>query len=91
MSSKEDDSRAKRRDAFQDPGRPGCDEYMVGVAAVLAGAGVAEAGRLEVLHVVERLVGRLQKAEEEKAMASIQLRGIRKLIKEGDNDIISST
>lgn len=63
----------------------------MGVAAVLAGAGVAEAGRLEVLHVVERLVGRLQKAEEEKAMASIQLRGIRKLIKEGDNDIISST
>ena len=51
------------------------DEFMVGVAAVLAGAGVAEAGRLEVLHVVERLVGRLQQAEQEKVVASVKLKG----------------
>lgn len=52
-----------------------CDEFMVGVAAVLAGAGVEERRRLEVLEVVERLVERLHKAEQDKVAAANRLKG----------------
>ena len=48
---------------------------MVGIAAVLAGAGVGERSRLEVLSAVERLVERLQRAEQDKISASERLKG----------------
>ena len=51
------------------------EEFMVGVAAVLAGAGVEERSRLEVLSVVERLVDRLQKAEQDKMSADLHIKG----------------
>ena len=51
------------------------DEFMVGIAAVLAGAGVGERSRLEVLSAVERLVERLQRAEQDKISASERLKG----------------
>lgn len=59
----------------QEGGRD-CEEFMVGVAAVLAGAGVEEHSRLEVLNVVERLVDRLQRAEQDKVSASNRLKGM---------------
>ena len=51
------------------------EEFLVGIAAVLAGEGVREAGRLEVLGVVGRLVERLHRAEQDQVEASEQLRG----------------
>ena len=55
------------------------EEYMVGVAAVLAGAGVQDRDRLEVLSVVERLVDRLHQAEQDKLAANNQLKGRSKM------------
>jgi hypothetical protein len=53
------------------------EEFVIGVADVLAGAGVEGPSKEVVLGVVERLVSRLHLLQREKDSATHQIRGMR--------------
>ena len=54
---------------------PQLSEFVVSVSAVLETTGVDHAAKSRVMNVVNRLVDRLHRAEEEKDSATLQLKG----------------
>ena len=54
---------------------PQLSEFVVSVSAVLETTGVDHAAKSRVMNVVNRLVDRLHRAEEEKDTAALQLKG----------------
>ena len=54
---------------------PQLSEFVVSVSAVLETTGVDHAAKSRVMNVVNRLVDRLHRAEEEKDTATLQLKG----------------
>ena len=54
---------------------PKLSEFVVSVSAVLETTGVDHAAKSRVMNVVNRLVERLHRAEEEKDTATLQLKG----------------
>ena len=54
---------------------PQLSEFVVSVSAVLETTGVDHAAKSRVMNVVNRLVERLHRAEEEKDTATLQLKG----------------
>ena len=58
---------------------PQLSEFVVSVSAVLETTGVDHASKSRVMNVVNRLVERLHRAEEEKDTATLQLKGRRAL------------